>query len=271
MIETYSISVKVGHQFLLQGVSLQVAPGKTVALVGPNGAGKSTFLKVLCSDLAPSQGDVWMAGKPLMVWSPLERARLRAVLPQNSTLSFPFTALEVVLIGRMPYGKSLEQTHDYEVARAALEAVQMSHLEMRLYTTLSGGKRQRVQLARVLAQIWEASPVNARYLLLDEPTTGLDLAHQHGSLEIVRDFARARVGVLLILHDLNLAAQYADRALVLKAGRLLAEGSPHDVLTSRVIRTAFAISVVVTPYPYLDCPLIVPAPMLDKVKLPRGR
>ncbi len=265
MIEAHQISVKIGAQFLLQGVSLKILPGEVVAVIGPNGAGKSTLLKVLSGEWVPSDGEVWMAGRPLRTWSILERARRRAVLPQDSTLAFPFTALEVVLMGRTPHCKDLERACDYEIARTALIAVGALHLEARLYPTLSGGERQRVQLARVLAQIGDTFSIHPCYLLLDEPIARLDLIHQYSTLQIVRDFARAGVGVLLILHDLNLVAQYADRIALLKSGRLIAEGSPWDVLTPEVIQSAFAMSVVVIPHPYLGCPLVIPSPGPDLV------
>lgn len=168
-------------------------------------------------------------------------------------------------MGRTPHCRGFERACDYEIACAALITVNALHLEARLYLTLSGGERQRVQLARILAQIGDTFSVHPSYLLLDEPVTRLDFIHQHSILQIVRDFARAGVGVLLILHDLNLAAQYADRIALLKSGRLIAEGSPWDILTSEVIQSAFVMSVMVMPHPYLKCPLIVPLPGPDLV------
>lgn len=256
-LETIRVSFKIGDKTLLEEVSLAVAPGEVMAIVGPNGAGKSTLLKLLSGDLRPSSGKVLLQGKPLSDWSSREQARLRAVLPQQSRLNFPFTALEVVLLGRMPHGTGGSR-RDYEIALAALSAIGMSHLAQRLYPTLSGGEQQRVQLARVLAQIWEAPPRSKRYLLLDEPTTSLDLAHQQYTLKIARDFARKGTGVLAILHDLNLAAQYADQVLILREGRQIAWGMPDKVLTSKLIRAAFDLPVLVIPHPQLSCPLIAP-------------
>jgi iron complex transport system ATP-binding protein len=230
-----------------------------LAVVGPNGAGKSTLRKILCGDLKPSGGEVFMKGRALADWSLTERAQVRAVLPQDSSLNFPFTVLEVVLMGRAPHLKGAEGKHDYEVARAALDAVEVRHLEERIYPTLSGGERQRVQLARVLAQIWEPPAGGARYLLLDEPTSNLDLAHQHSTLKIARRFAREGVGVLIILHDLNLAAQYADRILMLRQGSVAALGSPIEVLTPEAIYETFGMPVVITKHPLLECPLIIPS------------
>jgi iron complex transport system ATP-binding protein len=186
------------------------------------------------------------------------------VLPQESALTFPFTVQEVVLMGRTPHERTAGRAEDDAIVCAALEAVECQMLTDRIYTTLSGGERQRVQLARVLAQIWDArstsQPPGARYLLLDEPTASLDLAYQHGTLDIARRFARAGVGVLAILHDLNLAAQYADRLAVLQAGRMVALGTPAQVLQPSLIERVFAIPALVMPHPCLECMHVVPVP-----------
>lgn len=258
-LEASHITVRIGSKYLLNDISLQVAPGQIVAVLGPNGAGKSTLIRTLSGDVLPMSGEVWMNRQPLRHLRNDERARMRAMLPQDSTLKFPFTVLEVVLMGRMPHCRGLEQPRDYAIARAALQAVEAGHLETRTYTTLSGGECQRVQLARVLAQIWEGTVDSARYLLLDEPTSSLDLAHQHSVLEIARRFADQGVGVLVILHDLNLAAQYADHVVILKAGQQVLAGAPDYVFTPEVIQEVFAMPVVVMPHPCFACPLIVPA------------
>ncbi|MCQ3978193.1 MAG: heme ABC transporter ATP-binding protein [Anaerolineae bacterium] len=263
-LETLDVSFKIGVKTLLQNISLAIEPGQVVAVVGPNGAGKSTLLKILSGDLPPSAGKVLLQGKPLAGWPLPERARMRAVLPQQSRLQFPFTALEVVLMGRMPHTSGRESRRDYEIAWAALAAADVSHLAGRLYPTLSGGEQQRVQLARVLAQIWEVPPQGQRYLLLDEPTTSLDLRHQGNTLKIVCDFAHNGVGVLAILHDLNLAAQYADRIMLLREGRSIALGVPGEVLTPALIQAVFDLPVVTLSHPQHECPLIVP--ILERVR-----
>lgn len=249
-------------RWLLDGVSLSVGAGEVLVLLGANGAGKSTLLKCLAGDLRPERGQVQLNGRALHHWSALEAARRRAVLPQASPLSFPFTALEVALMGRIPQGGP--SAADMEIALAALGAAEAEHLAERRYTTLSGGERQRVHLGRVLAQLWEPLPGDEpRWLLLDEPTASLDLAHQHSVLALARRWASSGrsqrgLGVLVVLHDLNLAAQYADRVAVLKQGRLLEQGRPQEVLRPQPIFDAFGLPVRVLPHPELDCPLIVP-------------
>lgn len=260
-IEAQSVSVSIRGKSIVQGVSLSVKPGQFVAIVGANGAGKSTFINVMSGDRQPEHGTVTLNGKSLKQWDSKSLAKMRAVLPQSSSLNAPFTALEIVLMGRSPHIRGIEQPHDYAIARQALAAAQVAHLEQRSYTTLSGGEKQRVQLARVLAQIWEPLENGQdRYLLIDEPTNNLDIAHQHSTLKIAKRFAEQGVGVLAILHDLNLAAQYADQVAVIQGGQVLANGAPDVVFTPEIIQEAFHISVTITRHPHMDCPLIIPIP-----------
>lgn len=257
MIEARHISVEINSKKLLNDVSMEMRRGEVLIVVGANGAGKSTLRKVLCGDLVQTSGEVLMNGKPLPEWTLPERAKVRAVLPQDSSLDFPFTVLEVVLMGRAPHAKGAESEKDYEIARTALSKVDALDLETRIYPTLSGGERQRVQLARVLAQIWEPMTASPRCLLLDEPTSNLDLTHQHKTLKIARQFAAGDAAVLVILHDLNLAAQYADRIAMLKNGKITRFDVPEKVLTPEAIEEAFGVKVSVLKHPHFDCPLVV--------------
>jgi iron complex transport system ATP-binding protein len=201
-----------------------------------------------------------MDGRPLEALPEREQARRRAVLPQQSQLHFAFSALEVVLMGRTPHLRGAESARDWEVAHAALRTVGMDDFADRDVPTLSGGEQQRVHLARALAQIWTPPEAGHRYLLLDEPTASLDLAHQHQVLRTAAGLAADGVGVLAILHDLNLAAQYADRLAVLRRGRLLADGPPADVLDPALVHAAFDVAVTVLPHPCFTCPLVVALP-----------
>ncbi len=258
MFEARRVSVLVDGQYLLKRVSIRVAPGKVVAVIGPNGAGKSTLVKVMCGERVPSDGAVWIDGCSIADLTPVECARQRAVLPQQSFLAFPFRVLDVVLMGRFPHVKNMESARDHEIAQAALERVGVAHLEQRVYPTLSGGEQQRVQFARVLAQIWDKRLTTGRYLLLDEPTGNLDLAHQHHILQLARKWASNETGVLCVLHDLNLAAQYADEVHVLKNGEQVACGIPNRVLTPDVVSEAFGIRVQQVAHPTGNFSLIVP-------------
>ena len=265
ILSAAGIGVQRQGRQLLEDVDLSLTAGEVLVLLGANGAGKSTLLKCLAGELAPDRGQVLLNGRPLSRWRALDAARRRAVLPQASPLNFPFTALEVVLMGRIPHGGAQRGTGsaDLTIAAGTLAAAEADHLAQRRYTTLSGGERQRVHLARVLAQLWEPLPdEEPQWLLLDEPTASLDLAHQHSVLGLARRWVhrsgRRRLGVLVVLHDLNLAAQYADRIAVLKQGRLLVAGAPREVLQPAQVQDAFGLPVRVLPHPELDCPLIVP-------------
>jgi iron complex transport system ATP-binding protein len=258
------LAYHISEMPLLEGVSLTLHAGEIVAVVGANGAGKSTLLKLLSGELQPTADDVFLDEQSLSRWSKRRLAQKRGVLPQSSMLAFGFTALEVVLMGRTPYLRGIERAEDYQIAHEALAVTQVDHLAERSYMSLSGGEKQRVQLARVLAQIWQGGEL--RYLLLDEPTNNRNLAHQHGTLEIAADFARRGVGILAILHDLNLAAQYADRIVVLKSGCVLASGAPNAVLTPSIVYDAFSMAVMVEPHPCLNCPLVIAIPQKTLIK-----
>ena len=261
MLVATNITFAAGKKTLLRHATLELRPGELLALVGENGAGKSTLLKVMTGDLSPQAGSVRLNARPLHLWSLRDRARIRAILPQDGNIAFGFSVLETVLFGRYPHGSGMPGTGDREIARAALGRVDATHLSERDMHTLSGGERARVMLARVLAQIWEPWKGESRYLLLDEPTASLDLAHQHEVLAVARMLAHNEgIGLLAVLHDLNLAAQSAHRLVALKSGAIVAEGTPEAVLTEELVTHCFSIQTMVMRHPRMDCPLIVPVP-----------
>lgn len=261
MLELRNISFRVGNTALLDRVSLEVHPGEVLAIVGANGAGKTTLTNILSGKKTPQTGDVMLDGSSIHSYAPSALARRRAVLPQFSNLSFAFTVFEVVLLGRTPHQTSA--TVDAEICLEAMRVTGVIHLASREYPTLSGGEQQRVHLARALAQIWHPNGDGDRYLFLDEPTASLDLAHQHHVLHIARDCAKLGLGIMAVLHDLNLAAEHADRIAIMRQGTIAALGSPDDVLTSENIEAAFDISVMVTQHPHAACPLVVAVPEED--------
>lgn len=243
MFEARNITVQIGQKTILDDVSLGINAGEIVALLGANGAGKSTLLKSLCGDVKLKNGEINLENRGLEYWNYHELARKRAVLSQHSTLAFPFTAQEVALLGRNPHIVGSESEKDLEIVRKAMILVEAEHLAAQFYPTLSGGEQQRVHLARVLAQIWEKWENSARYLLLDEPVSSLDLAHQHLTLQIARRFSRENTGVLVVLHDLNLAANYADRICLMKNGKIYRNGTTSEVLTAENIKEVFNFDV----------------------------
>jgi iron complex transport system ATP-binding protein len=252
------LGIRVDGNWLLRGVSLRLDPGELTVVLGPNGSGKSTLLGALAGERTASAGTVEFAGRPIAAWPAAALARRRAVLPQSSTLQFHFTVEEVIGLGRTPFRGTAEATADRAATGAAMRAAGIEGLRDRLVPSLSGGERQRVHLARCLAQL--AAPVAAdgpKALLLDEPTTGLDPAHQHRMMSVARNFARAGGLAFAIIHDLNLAAQYADRLLILQAGRLVYDGSPLEGLTPGRLSSVFEIDAAVVAHPAGDRPLIV--------------
>lgn len=252
MLRADQLACARGGCRILQGIDFTLAAGEVLAVLGTNGAGKSTLMSTLTGELPADAGKVELDGRALGDWSPNERARRLAVLPQSSTLAFPFACEEVVAMGRLPHKSGHER--DQQIIEQAMRATDVMHLRERDYLTLSGGERQRVHLARVLSQIWEAE---GACLLLDEPTASLDLAHQQLTLTQAQAVARRGGAVLVILHDLNLAARYADRIMLLDRGRMAALGSPWQVLEAERIQAVFDVCVRVERHPQQDCPLVI--------------
>ncbi len=241
MIRAQGLTVSVGEKTLISDISLEVKPGEVVAMIGANGAGKSTTLKVLCGELRPDKGVVELNGKALFDWSAVERAQQMAVLPQSSSLSFGLRVEEIVALGRLPTEGLVTKDEDQRIIREAMERTDIAHLATRSYMTLSGGEKLRTHLSRTMAQILGAGSTASKILLLDEPTSSLDLNHQLRVLEIVRELAGEGVGVFAILHDLNLAARFADRIYVLKNGACLEEGGVSTVLRPEMLLHAFGL------------------------------
>jgi len=241
VLEARGVTVRVERKRLLDGIDVAVRPGELLALLGPNGAGKSTLLKVLSGALRPAAGEVRLEGRGLPGWGLRSLARRRAVLPQESFRGgFAFTARELVLLGRAPHQGNPDALPDQDVALAALEAAGAEALAERDLATLSGGEFQRVELARVLAQVWEARPPREPgYLLLDEPTASLDLVQQGRTLGLARDLARQGYGVLAIVHDLTAALALADTALLLCEGRQVAAGPVEEVMQPEILSRAY--------------------------------
>ncbi|MBZ9856927.1 heme ABC transporter ATP-binding protein [Mesorhizobium sp. CA13] len=258
MIEARDVSVAIGRKGIVAGVDFEVRPGEISAIVGPNGSGKTTFLKALSGEL-PHTGRIAIDGRELSTMTPVEAATLRAVLPQATTLSFPFTVREIVRLGLVGGRSGVRPGEDERLPERALARVDLAGFAGRFYQELSGGEQQRVQLARVLCQVW--APMldgKPRYLFLDEPVSSLDIKHQLIIMNIARDFARRGGGVIAILHDLNLTAMYADRIFVMHRGRLAATGSPQDVLSDDLIERVFGCRLRVGVLPAGNTPFVLP-------------
>ncbi|MEM7207441.1 MAG: heme ABC transporter ATP-binding protein [Pseudomonadota bacterium] len=261
MLSADSITVTRGASTLLDDVSVSLACGEVLAVIGPNGAGKSTLLKVMAGDLPADAGQVCFDNVPINQIDILRLAQLRAVLPQDSNTSFPFRANEIIEMGRSPHVAEHNPQKDQNIVAHVAELTGITDMLNREITTLSGGERQRTHFARVLAQIWEPEATLARYLLLDEPTSALDIAHQHHILSIARRLAaEQKIGVLAVVHDLNLAATYADRVALLSEGQLQCLGSPDEVFSSDVCSEAFGIVINRIDVPGYNSPILVTQP-----------
>lgn len=241
MLSSHHLSITWQHQPILSDLNLNFSPGKLTVLLGPNGAGKTTLLKSLSGDLAEALPHVSLDGQLLTTFTPSALATRRAVMPQSVQLDFPFRVSEVVEMGL------IQQVPASQRQRKVLEALgwfDMTELAQRNYLTLSGGEQQRVQLARVFAQIGFQSNSVSRYLLLDECTAHLDLAHQHQVFKLLKDWVVQRnVGAIMVLHDLNLAAQYADEVILLNHGSLVCQGTAQNVLTKQRLREVYHVDV----------------------------
>jgi len=244
------VSLAIRAKWLVREVSLAVQPGEVIALVGPNGAGKSTLLRLLAGDAGPTSGRVLLDGRPVDVYHPRDLALRRAVLPQQTVLQFAFTAREVVEMGRGTHRRDDADRTQQIVARSLRQTDALDLID-RIYPSLSGGEQARVTLARVLAQ---ETPI----LLLDEPTASLDLHHQQHVMDVACGLAAEGASVVAVLHDLNLAAGYADRIGILRAGELVALGTPWETFTEAMLSDVFACPITVTTHPTWNRPLVIP-------------
>lgn len=234
MLQASQIHFCIQKRPIVDQINLSLRAGEILAILGPNGAGKSTLFRILSGDIPCSHGNVGYNGYPIGGLSPRQLAEVRAVMPQHTSVNFPFSAQEVVELGLF----STQSKNPLLLIQEVMEATQTWHLKGCDFQQLSGGERQRVQLARVLVQIWEQKSF-PRYLLLDEPTSSLDIAQQHGVLSILRKLTRRNIGVLIILHELNLAAQYADRIALLKHGMVTQCGPVREVLREDTLAQVF--------------------------------
>lgn len=257
MLQVNSVSLTLDASQLLHNVSLAVGAGELLALIGPNGAGKSSLIHTIIGDQPDMFGSVSFDGREINDYADRERARRVALLPQASLLTFPFTVRDVVMLGRSPHSSGL--VTDERIVDEACRAADITDMQDARYTRLSGGEKQRVQLARVMAQIWREEDAGTRLLLLDEPVAALDIGHQQWLLEQVAKFAQDGVAVVMVLHDITLAARHADHMVALRDGRTVAKGTPQQVVTTDNIRTMFDTEARIIPHPETGSPVVLHA------------
>ena len=254
MLEARNITVNYGDRKAVDDISLRPEPGEITAIIGPNGAGKSTLLRALNGSVTPVRGEITLDGQSIFSYARRAVARRIAVVAQEAHLLFPITVMEFVLSGR--YASSgawgWESEHDLKVARGVLRETELESFESRLMNELSGGERQRAVLARALA-------TEAKIFLLDEPTANLDLAHQATMLRLVHARCKnTKCAAVVVTHDLNLGAEFADRVMLLKDGRVVASGPPGEILTPELLGTVFGLEVLVDAHPFSGTPRITP-------------
>lgn len=251
VFEAENIVVERSGRRLLDGVSIELRAGEILALLGPNGAGKSTLMGALSGDVQPDSGEVRFVGNPLHNWNLTQLSRRRSVLLQDNQVLFPFTVHQVVEMGRAPWRRTPLEEEDPDAIAWAIDATNIRHLGNRRVPTLSGGERARTAFARVIAGRTGA-------LMLDEPTAALDLGHQEELLQLVRERADDGDAVLIVVHDLNLAAAYADRIALLRLGELVACGTPDEVLTAEKVSHVYETPVEVIPHPVTGRGIVLP-------------
>jgi iron complex transport system ATP-binding protein len=267
IISARNISFRIGQRPILQKLSFNIQPGEVTVVLGQNGAGKSTFLKIISGESRPTNGQVLLNNKDLHKIPVKQLATMRAVLSQHYAAGLQFNCEEIVMMGRYPHFNAKPCVEDHRIVMECMDEMQVDHLTGRNYQELSGGEQQRVQMARVLAQLRSSANNGDHWrnekqqglLLLDEPTSSMDVLHQQLALSKAKELSRLGYTVVVILHDLNLAAQFADTVLLLKQGCLVASGTAREVLTAANLRNAYNLELDVLESDEYDFPILVPA------------
>lgn len=259
LLRADALTVRIGRTTLLHNASLTLESGRTTIVVGPNGAGKSTLLKLLSGEVRPSGGAVVFDGRPLQAIPAWRLACARAVLPQSAQLFLPLRVHQLAELGLDGIGRALTPQDRDAILDHALTAAGIADLAGRMVHTLSGGEHQRAHFARVLCQLGAGRSTEPRQILfLDEPTASLDLGHQLALLETACGLARAGTAVFAVIHDLNLAAAFADQLIVLDRGTIVAAGRPIDVLTDHILSRVFGLDLRIGSLPDPSVPFVLP-------------
>lgn len=245
MIKLNNISYEIKGKTLTKSVSADFEKGKIHLILGPNGAGKSTLIKLISGEILPADGEIIIGETNLQKIPLKEQAQFRAVLSQSLELSFPLKVFEVVMMGRYPHFEGKPSEKDHEICEKAMRLFNIDEMQDRNYLTLSGGEKQRVQFARVFAQIWQAIPGKSRLLLLDEPLTFLDIFYQYDLMKKIRSFMKSNrdLTVIGVVHDINIAAKHSDTIMLMNDAKLFAHGKTEDILTKDNIFKVFNVVV----------------------------
>jgi len=254
MVKAEQISYKHKDFFILNEVDVTLGYGEFLAIVGPNGAGKSSLLSVLANEVK-SDHRILFKDKNIRDWKVTELSKHKAKFSQHNSNDIPLEVKDVVMMGRYPYFDSQPRQEDHEAMNNMMYETDVYHLKDREYNTLSGGEKQRVHLSRVMAQL--QNDITRKLVFLDEPLNNLDVKHQYKALEIIKNFTKKENSAIVVLHDLNLAAQFADKILLMKSGRVAAYGKPTEVFTAKTISDAYNFPCTICDHPITANPMIV--------------
>ncbi len=257
MLSARNVTYSIGNFRLVDNITLDFKSGELAVIMGQNGAGKSTLLRILAGSMKHFAGEVIMMDRSLDSFSDIELARTRAVLSQHYDISFPIPVGEIVLMGRYPHFKNVPSHNDRKICEKAMDMMGVAAMSGRDYNTLSGGESQKVQMARVLAQIWQAEENEQKILFLDEPVSSLDLHYQHYILRIAKEYAKNNILVIAVLHDINLAFKYADRIIFMKSGKVVKSYLADDDVDREVISEVFDVKTDIIKNPFSNKPIFV--------------
>ncbi|WP_010251155.1 heme ABC transporter ATP-binding protein [Myroides injenensis] len=255
MIQAQKINYKTKDTLIINDIDFSCENGEFIAILGPNGAGKSTFLSILANELHQKGNNILLKACEYTKWCDRELPKHKAKFSQHNNSDIPLNVEDVVMMGRYPYFDHIPSEKDKEAIQESMECIDICPLQHREYNHLSGGEKQRVHLARVLSQL--NNDVDNKLLFLDEPLNNLDVLHQHRILDIIRDFTSKGNTAIVVIHDLNLAAQYADKILLLEKGKKVIYDSPEKVLTQEIISSVYNFPCIVTKNPVNNNPLII--------------
>ncbi|RMZ58545.1 heme ABC transporter ATP-binding protein [Chryseobacterium nematophagum] len=254
MIKAHQINYKHKEFHILNGIDVALEYGEFLAIVGPNGAGKSSLLSVLANEIKSKQHIVFK-NKNIKDWEVKELSKHKAKFSQHNSNDIPLEVKDVVMMGRYPYFDTQPRQEDHNAMNSMMDETDVFHLKDREYNTLSGGEKQRVHLSRVMAQL--QNEIAHKLVFLDEPLNNLDIKHQYKALEIIKNFTQKANSAIVVLHDLNLAAQFADKVLLMKSGKVSAYGKPDEVFTAENISKAYNFPCTICQHPIHNNPMII--------------